>query len=104
MINEQGKKVDGRRFNGGNKGCGRKPKAVELKLVEKLSPLEDEALEILFEKVREGDKDMLKLYMSYLYGNPKVKTENDTTMTVSTVELKDLISFDDDNKFFDDID
>ena len=42
--------------------------------------------------------------MGYLHGNPKVSTQNETTMTVSTVELKDLISFDDDNKFFDDID
>jgi hypothetical protein len=25
-------------------------------------------------KVLEGDKDMLKLYMSYMYGNPKVST------------------------------
>jgi hypothetical protein len=29
-----------------------------------------------------------------MYGNPKVSTSNETTMTVSTVELKDIISFD----------
>jgi hypothetical protein len=37
------KKVDGRKFNGGNKGCGRKSKSDERQLVEKLTPLEDEA-------------------------------------------------------------
>lgn len=104
MINEQGKKVDGRKFNGGNKGCGRKPKAYETKLAEKLDPYNDEIIQILVSKALEGDKDMIKLYMGYLHGNPKVSTQNETTMTVSTVELKDLISFDDDNKFFDDID
>jgi hypothetical protein len=96
------KKVDGRKFNGGNKGCGRKSKSDERQLVEKLTPLEDEALAILFKKVLEGDKDMLKLYMSYMYGNPKVSTSNETTMTVSTVELKDIISFDNKpDNFFD---
>jgi hypothetical protein len=44
------KKVDGRKFNGGNKGCGRKSKSDERQLVEKLTPLEDEALAILFKK------------------------------------------------------
>jgi hypothetical protein len=43
------KKVDGRKFNGGNKGCGRKSKSDERQLVEKLT-LEDEALAILFKK------------------------------------------------------
>jgi hypothetical protein len=37
-----------------------------------------------------------------MYGNPKVSTSNETTMTVSTVELKDIISFDNKpNNFFD---
>jgi hypothetical protein len=96
------KKVDGRRFNGGNKGCGRKSKSEERQLVEKLSPLEDEALAILFKKVLEGDKEMMKLYFAYMWGNPKVSTSNETTMTVSTVELKDIISFDNKpDNFFD---
>jgi hypothetical protein len=38
------------KFNGGNKGCGRKSKSDERQLVEKLTPLEDEALAILFKK------------------------------------------------------
>jgi hypothetical protein len=43
------KKVDGRKFNGGNKGCGRKSKSDERQLVEPLEH-EDEALAILFKK------------------------------------------------------
>jgi hypothetical protein len=44
IKNNVRKKVDGRKFNGGNKGCGRKSKSDERQLVEKLTPLEDEAL------------------------------------------------------------
>jgi hypothetical protein len=33
------KKVDGRKFNGGNKGCGRKSKSDERQLVENLHHL-----------------------------------------------------------------
>jgi hypothetical protein len=50
IKNNVRKKVDGRKFNGGNKGCGRKSKSDERQLVEKLTPLEDEALAILFKK------------------------------------------------------
>jgi hypothetical protein len=42
------KKVDGRKFNGGNKGCGRKSKPMKGQLV--VAPIEDEALAILFKK------------------------------------------------------
>jgi hypothetical protein len=68
------KKVDGRKFNGGNKGCGRKSKSDERQLVENLHHLKMKHLLYYSKKVLEGDKDMLKLYMSYMYGNPKVST------------------------------
>lgn len=96
------KKVDGRRNNGGNKGCGRKPKSFETKLAEKLDPYNDEIIQIMVTKALSGDKDMIKLYMGYLHGQPRVKTENETNMTVANVELKDLISFKKDDTPFDD--
>jgi hypothetical protein len=43
------KKVDGRKFNGGNKGCGRKSKSDERQLVENLHHLKMK-LAILFKK------------------------------------------------------
>jgi len=99
------KKVDGRRNNGGNKGCGRKAKSYESKLAEKLTPYNDEIIEMMVQKALQGDKDMIKLYMGYLHGQPKVSTTNDTNLTVASVELKDLISFRNDNtstdNFFD---
>ena len=97
------KKVDGRRNNGGNRNCGRKSKAVETKLAEKLSPYDDEIIEVMLRKAMQGDKDMIKLYMGYMHGQPKVKTENDTNLTVTSLELKDIIKFEDDNQnFFED--
>ena len=52
-------------------GAGRKPKAEEVKLVEKLSPLEDDALEALKKGVASGDINWIKLYLSYYVGKPK---------------------------------
>lgn len=65
--------MDGRRNNKGtigNKG-GRKPKAEEVKLVEKLSPLEDDALKALKKGVASGDINWIRLYLSYYIGKPK---------------------------------
>jgi len=103
------KKVDGRRNNGGNKGCGRKPKAYETKLAEKLSPYNDDIIQIMVEKAMQGDKDMIKLYLGYLHGQPKVSTTNDTTITTQSIEMKDLVNklkfdFEDDDLFDDDFD
>jgi hypothetical protein len=71
--------ADGRKNNGGHstKGrAGRKPKAEELKLIEKLTPYEGKALELLFKKIDEGDMYALKMFMEYLHGKPKQMVEN----------------------------
>lgn len=83
---------------GARAGAGRKPKAEEMRLAEKLTQdgMEEIALKNLFEKVKEGDKEMIKLYFQYLYGTPRQKIEQETTMTVNSIELKDILSFDDD--------
>ncbi len=80
--------MDGRKNNGGHKNGGRKPKAEELKLIEKLSPFENIALEKLVAGVKKGDYAYIKLYMEYLYGKPKqildVTTNgNDLTIPVT---------------------
>ena len=61
---------DGRRNNGGNKNAGRKPKADEQKLIEKLGKFEDKALNQLELAVGEGKSWAIKLYMEYSYGKP----------------------------------
>lgn len=64
--------MDKRKNNGGARaGAGRKPKAEEIKLVERLSPLEDDALAALSEGVKSGDIKWVQLYLSYYLGKPK---------------------------------
>lgn len=66
--------MDGRKNNGGHstKGfAGRKPKAEEVKLVERLSPLEDDALKALTEGVQTGDIKWVTLYLNYYLGKPR---------------------------------
>lgn len=58
--------------NGGARpGAGRKPKADELELIEKLSPLDSVAFEKLKEGVESGSFHFIKLYYEYRYGKPK---------------------------------
>jgi hypothetical protein len=67
--------ADGRKNNGAkkgvNQGAGRKPKATEIELIERLSPMEDEALKQLSKGVKSGDYKFIALYMAYRYGKPK---------------------------------
>jgi hypothetical protein len=66
--------MDGRKNNGGHstKGfAGRKPKAEEIKLVERLSPLENDALKALSDGVKSGDIKWITLYLNYYLGKPR---------------------------------
>ena len=64
--------MDNRINNGGaREGAGRKPKSEEIKLVERLSPLEDDALNALSEGVKSGDIKWVTLYLNYYLGKPK---------------------------------
>lgn len=66
--------MDGRKNNGGHstKGfAGRKPKSEEIKLVERLSPLEDAALDALKKGVESGELKWIQLYLNYYLGKPK---------------------------------
>tara|TARA_R110000787_G_scaffold94579_2_gene197329 strand:+ start:35 stop:277 length:243 start_codon:yes stop_codon:yes gene_type:complete len=64
--------MDKRKYNGGARdNAGRKPKAEEIKLVERLSPLEDDALRALTEGVQSGDIKWITLYLNYYLGKPR---------------------------------
>ncbi|WP_088340535.1 hypothetical protein [Robiginitalea sediminis] len=51
-------------------GAGRKSKAEEQELVEKLSPLEPIAFKALTEALSEGQRWAVRLYFEYMYGRP----------------------------------
>lgn len=86
--------MDGRVNNGAkpgeNRGQGRKPKADEILLIEKLSAYDDVANEKLLEGVKEGKLPYLKLFYEYRYGKPKqqvdVTTRGDKLNSIPLVE------------------
>ena len=56
---------------GAREGAGRKPKADEVAMIEKLSPMEDKAYEALKKGVEAGDFKFVQLYFNYYAGKPK---------------------------------
>tara|TARA_R110000803_G_scaffold37006_1_gene79691 strand:- start:184 stop:429 length:246 start_codon:yes stop_codon:yes gene_type:complete len=64
--------MDKRKTNGGARsGAGRKPKAEEQQLIEKLSPLSKVAYKALKSSIEENEGWAVKLYFEYMYGKPK---------------------------------
>jgi len=70
-------KEDGRKNNGGNKNAGRKPKADEIKIAEEMDAvlIPKAVWQALAEKVKEGDGQCIKTWLSYRYGMPKQSTD-----------------------------
>ena len=59
----------------GNKNSGRRPDDINLKIIERLTPLDDKAFKMLREGIEKGDFKFLKLWMNYRFGLPKQQTE-----------------------------
>ena len=63
---------DGRQNNGGaRKGACRKPKSEEQELIEKLSPYEDDIIDVLVQNALAGKHWVIRLYMAYRRGKPR---------------------------------
>jgi hypothetical protein len=81
--------MDKRKYNGSkageNRNAGRKPKATELQLVERLTPLEDIALKALEKGIKSGELGFVKLFLEYRFGKPKQMQE----ITVNGNGLRD---------------
>ena len=76
---------------GRREGAGRKPKADELALIEKLSPLEDKALAMLEAGIDRGEFQFIKLFFEYKYGKPKDKLDVTTNgESVNVIRLVDV--------------
>ena len=63
--------MDKRKNNGGNKNAGRKSKAEEVKMIERLSPLEPMAFASLKKGVESGNFKFVQLFYHYYAGKPK---------------------------------
>ena len=56
-------------------GAGRKPKADEQNLIEKLTPLNELALDSLKKGLEKKEQWAVKLYFEYFYGRPQQRVD-----------------------------
>lgn len=87
MANDKG-------HGGIRKGQGRKPKAEEQKLIEKLTPLMPSAYKALGNALKDEQGWAIKIFFEYMYGKPKQSIEQNNTHTLNDFNIKDLIKFD----------
>jgi hypothetical protein len=80
---------DKRKNNGGNTNGGRRSKAEEQKLIEKLSPLEPLAFKALTGALKEGKDWAVKLFFQYHYGMPKQIIEQTNITPITDIVLTD---------------
>lgn len=83
---------DKRKNNGGNVNAGRKSKAEEQKLIEKLSPLEPLAFKALTDALKEGRDWAVKLFFQYNYGMPKQIIEQTNITPITEIVLTDAVT------------
>ena len=62
---------DKRKYNGGHTSAGRKAKAEEVALIEKLTPLEPLAFAALEKGLANGDFKFTQLFYNYYAGKPR---------------------------------
>ena len=79
---------------GAREGAGRKSKAEEQSLIEKLTPLEPIAFKALTEALNEKKDWAVKLFFQYNFGMPKQTIQQDTNLTLDNFDLKEVIKFD----------
>lgn len=74
---------------GKRENAGRKPKADEQLLIERLSPFEDVAVKKLEMAVRNGENWAIKLYFEYRYGKPKQVIDQKTELSFPTIDMNE---------------
>jgi hypothetical protein len=86
---------------GKREGSGRKPKASEVALAEKMDLVApcDQVLNALYTKVLEGDVGAIKLWLNYRLGMPVQRVEQETKVDINSFNIKDVIDFNDTSKF-----
>lgn len=82
-------KEDRRKYNGGHSGSGRKSKAEEQKLIEKLTPLAPVAHAALNSALEDNQPWAVKLFFEYFYGKPRQQVDV-TTGGEKVNELKTI--------------
>ena len=83
-----------KKVGGAREGAGRKSKAEEQSLIEKLTPLEPIAFDALTKALNDGKDWAVKLFFQYNFGMPKQVIDQNTNLNVNEVNLKELLNFD----------
>jgi hypothetical protein len=79
---------DKRKNNGGaRKNSGRKSKAEELGIREKLQPMERDFLDALQNQIQAENMAALKIYAEYFYGKPQEKVDITTDGKAISITL-----------------
>lgn len=82
--------MGGVKDNGGaRKGAGRKPKADEQQLIEKLSPLDSIAFKALKKGLTDGQNWAVKLFFEYKFGKAKEFKEISIIENIKVIRPKD---------------
>lgn len=81
---------DKRKNNGGHPNSGRKPKAEEVALIEKLTPLEPLAFSALEKGLERGDFKFTQLFYNYYAGKPRETKDVTLTTEQPIFNLEDL--------------
>jgi len=80
---------------GYRENSGRKSKAEEQGLIEKLSPLEPIAFLALTEALNEKKDWAVKLFFQYNFGMPKQIIESDNNHTINSFNIKEIFKVED---------
>ncbi len=78
---------------GAREGSGRKSKAEEQSLIEKLTPLEPIAFEALTDALNDGKDWAVKLFFQYNFGMPKQVIDQNSNVNINNFDLKEVIKF-----------
>ena len=82
------------KHGGARQGAGRKPKAIEQKLIERLEAIidKDKGISKIGELVAEGDMRAVQRYLRYRYGKPKESVDINSSESLN-INFIDLIKF-----------
>ena len=69
--------------------AGRKSKAEEQSLIEKLSPMEGLAHSKLLEAIEEGKDWAVRMYIEYMYAKPTQKVDQKTELSYPTNDMNE---------------
>jgi hypothetical protein len=79
---------------GARENAGRKSKAEEQSLIEKLTPLEPLAFKALTDALKDGKDWAVKLFFQYNFGMPKQVIDQNNTHNINNFDIKELFKFD----------